>query len=49
MLHILPLGEGLYRLQIVPCSYSRLYNLLVSSALCSPWFSPEKAYPEYML
>ena len=27
---------------------SRLYYLLVSSALCSPWFSPEKAYRQYM-
>ena len=27
---------------------SRLCYLLVSSALCSPWFSPEKAYPQYM-
>ena len=27
---------------------SRLYYLLVSGALCSPWFSPEKAYREYM-
>ena len=31
------------------CSaHSRLYYLLVSSALCSPWFSPERAYPQYM-
>ena len=28
---------------------SRLCYLLVSSALCSPWFSPEKAYPQCML
>ena len=27
---------------------SRLYYLLVSIALCSPWFSPEKAYRQYM-
>ena len=46
MLHILPLalGEELSRLQIMPSSYSRLYYLLVSSALCSPWFSSEKAH-----
>ena len=25
-----------------------MYYLLVSSTLCSPWFSPEKAYPQYM-
>jgi len=36
VLHTLPLGEELSRLQIVPSSYSRLCYLLVSSALCSP-------------
>ena len=49
MLHILPLGEELSRLQVVPTAPSRLCYLLVSSALCSSaWFSPEKAYPQYM-
>ena len=28
---------------------SRLCYLLVSSALCSPWFSPEKAYPQWCM